>query len=196
MFEPWGLTIAGGKYSRTHFKDVESTRDGMVFESKPAMPVHFTAGCLLASGQELYAVASSLPENNREAYHFSISTGAWTTLKNRMRTERIYAACGLVGDTGPGTGHIVVSGGRRGTTRYTTLADMEVLNLSSLEWSTGESVAVIGNILMVDTILMADSMAIVLDLLPMVEQTTHGDLIPIVDPNYSWNSYPWWTSFP
>ncbi len=139
IFPPWGLTLAGGSDHFVASSLVESTRDGRVFKARPSMPVAFYGGCLVSSGKDLYALASAAARNARTVYHLSASANKWSELASPMKVDRGYAACGLVKHPKSGTSYIVVSGGRKTVSKkvVVTHSDMDLLNLKTLQWSTG-----------------------------------------------------------
>ncbi len=131
-----GLIITGGHTGGRVLTTVESTTDGKHFsKSLPAMPIPNYVHCQVTVGSNTIMVFGGCRSGNCQAdvaLKLNIAEKRWKKLP-ALPTGRHAPACGVVEERGTPK-RVVVSGGWRASKILTTV---EVLQLSTLKWSTG-----------------------------------------------------------
>ncbi len=135
MSPKFGLIITGGYSERKRVKTVESTLDGKHFHhSLPDLPRENENHCQVTVDDRTIMVFGGCLNGDcysKTAWKLDTVEKKWTRLPN-MPTGRHSTACGVISEGGIPRRIVVAGGWQRGL-----LNTVEVLDLSTLTWSTG-----------------------------------------------------------
>ena len=132
----FGLVITGGHDYNGYVNTVESTKDGRRFSILPPMPTTNTGHCQVTVDLDTIMVFGGANNDHKQftdvAFKLDVAERKWSVLP-KLPTGRQGPACGVIREKDLPK-RVVVSGGKvpGGTTN-----NVEVLDLASLKWTSG-----------------------------------------------------------